>query len=58
MTYRTLATVLLLLSALAVIATIFAPLLPGAWWQWLLTAAVLVIAAAGASNAADLERRP
>ena len=53
MNYRDMTTALLLLSLAAMIATIFASLIPGARWQWLATAFVLLFAAAGCSNAAD-----
>ena len=47
---------LLLLALAATVCAIFAPLVPGAWWQWLLAAAVLVFGAV-ASAAADVENR-
>ena len=47
----------LLIAALAcLLLLIWRPV--GSWWQWLLTAAVLVIAAAGFSNAADEQETP
>ena len=53
MTYRDLTKALLLLTLAATMATIFASLIPGAWWQWLAATIVLLFAAAGCSNAAE-----
>lgn len=53
MTYRDLTKTLLLLCLAATIGLIFASAIPGAWWQWLAVAVLLLFAAAMASNAAD-----
>lgn len=53
MNYRNLTATLLLLALGFAICAIFASLLPGAWWQWLAGAALLVVAGAAASNVAD-----
>ena len=51
------ATWILLLTALVcVLLMIWRPV--GSWWQWLLTAVVLVLAAATTSNVADERVRP
>lgn len=42
---------LLLLMLACTVGLIFADELPGAWWQWLLSAVILLVAAASASNA-------
>lgn len=50
MNYRDMTTALLLLSLAAMIATIFASLIPGAWWQWLLAVTIAFIGLATASD--------
>lgn len=47
---------LLLLTLAATVGLIFASELPGTWWQWLLAAVVLLVSAAGASNASEETR--
>ena len=44
---------LLLLTLASTVGLIFADELPGAWWQWLLSAVILLVAAASASNASE-----
>lgn len=49
---KTLGTILLTASALALLAAVWAP---GAWWQWLITAIVLLFA--GAACAGNVAKR-
>lgn len=52
---RTVSRILLTAAAVAVLAAIWAP---GTWWQWGLTAIVLLLAAAGTGAAAERPHHP
>lgn len=52
---KTASTILLITSGAAVLAAVWAP---GAWWQWAITALVLLLAGAGTGAAADKRRHP
>lgn len=52
---KTVSTILVTASGLAVLAAVWAP---GDWWQWAITALVLLLAGAGTGGAADKRRHP
>lgn len=52
---KTISTVLLIASGASVLAAVW---LPGNWWQWAITALVLLFAGAGTGGAAAKRRHP
>lgn len=52
---KTASTILLTAAGLAVLAAVWAP---GTWWQWAITATVLLLAGAGTGAAADKTHHP